>query len=345
MTKDVRASRKKIVQANDIVVHRASVNFTRPTGHERFPVAAFVNAAFGLPQWRIGPSGRAVVAGGNEKGILFLTGSFQRIHDLAQHVITLIDPVGVFALLAGDPALADELGRRNNRAVGRAHGEIEEKRLLLPGTLLDVLDGLADHQRLVLDPLHVGHHPVLLNDRADVAGVGKAIEIINAKRVGAIDEPGANGKLLFRARHSIDPIHAEMPLADAGGVVATALKKGGHCETALGNDRGRVGLQHAKLANSGWIPAGQQSVSGWRAVGRRRVRVSEAHALLGQVVEIGRLEGRISPVGLRLAVADIIEENENNIGRLLRLGQNHQWQQQSNQSWIISNQRRFPQEQ
>ena len=53
--------------------------------------------------------------------------------------------------------------------------------------------------------------------------------------------------------------------------------------------------------------------------------IVEAYALLSQVVEIGRLEGRISPVGLRLAVADIIEEIENNIGRLIRLGQNHQW--------------------
>ena len=247
-------------------------------------------------------------------------------------MITLIDPVGIFALLAGDSALAGELGRRNNRAVGRTHGEIEEKRLLLPGTLFDVLDGLADHQRLVLDPLHVGHHPVLLNDRADVAGVGKAIEIIKAKRVGAIDEPGAKGKLLFRARHSIDPLHAEMPLADASGVVATALKKGGHREAGLGNDRSRVGLQDTELTDSAWIAAGQHTVARRRTVGGRRVCVSEAHTLLVQVVEIGRLEDRISPVGLRLAVADIIEENENNIGRLLRLNQNHQWQQQSNQS-------------
>ena len=150
--------------------------------------------------------------------------------------------------------------------------------------------------------------------------MGEAVEIIKAERVRAIGELGANGKLLLRTRHSINPLHTEMPLADAGSMVATALKKGGYSETALGNDRGRVGLQHAKLANSEWISAGQQSVAGWRAVCCRRVCIGEAHALLGQVVEIGRLEGRISPIGFRLAVADIIEENENNIGRLLRLG-------------------------
>ena len=114
-----------------------------------------------------------------------------------------------------------------------------------------------------------------------------------------------------------------MPLADAGGVVATALKKGGHCETPLGNDRGRVGLQYTELTYSAWISAGQHTVARRCAVGGRRVRVGEAHPLLGQPVNIRRLEAGISPVRLRLAVADIIEENENNIGRLLRLGQNH----------------------
>jgi len=49
---------------------------------------------------------------------------------------------------------------------------------------LKVLDGLLDHERLVFNRLHLFHDRVLLDDRSNVSGVGKSVEIVEAHGIG-----------------------------------------------------------------------------------------------------------------------------------------------------------------
>jgi hypothetical protein len=65
---------------------------------------------------------------------------------LAEHVVALIDPVAVFRVVFHiilGPALADEFRCRGDGRVRRAHGEIEEERLV-GLALANPLDRLGD---------------------------------------------------------------------------------------------------------------------------------------------------------------------------------------------------------
>ena len=104
-------------------------------------------------------------------------------------MIALKDPVTVFRILfdgiycAGFPI---EFRGGNDRCVGRAHREVEKERLVVLA-LFEPLNGFADHARLVLHILDVFDDLVLLDDRADVAGVGETVEVVEAKLVRAAE--------------------------------------------------------------------------------------------------------------------------------------------------------------
>ena len=102
--------------------------------------------------------------------------------------------------------------------------------------------------------------------------------------------------------------------ADAGSVVALSLEERGHGKATLRNDRRRIGLQHTELPDARRIPSGQYPVAGRRAVGRSRVGIGKSDALRREAVDVGRLERRILAVARRLAIAEVIEQDEDNIG-------------------------------
>ena len=84
--------------------------------------------------------------------------------------------------------------------------------------LVDPLDRLLDHQRLILDRFDVGDDAILFDDRADVAGVREAAEVIEADAFGPSVIFAPERHLLLGARLAVHPVHAEVPLADAGRV-------------------------------------------------------------------------------------------------------------------------------
>ena len=121
--------------------------------------------------------------------------------------------------------------------MGRTDGKIEEEGYVFLGSRIQVFQGLFNHHGLVFDALYVGHHRVLLDDSPDIAGMGEAIEIIEAESIRAIRHAGSDGKLLGLAFFYLHPVHSEVPLADAGGVVALALEERGYSQPGLRNDR------------------------------------------------------------------------------------------------------------
>ena len=90
---------------------------------------------------------------------------------------------------------------------------------------------------------------------------------------GSIASPNAGGS---RRR----PAQAEVPLADAGGVVAVLLEQRGDGHAA-GLDQGRgVSAEHALLEpRPPGVSAGEDAVAGGRADRRAGVGVGEAHPL------------------------------------------------------------------
>ena len=180
LAEQVRAGGEEVVQANHLVAQGTGLYLPRPTSHERLPVSTLVDAALVVPQRFIASTGRPVVTGRNKESVLVLSIALQGLHDLAQHIVALVDPVAIFAFFALHTALAHEFLRRDDRAVGRADRKIEKERLVLLGPLIEILQGLLDHHGLVLDRLHVSNRLVLLDDRTDVAGMGESIEIVEA---------------------------------------------------------------------------------------------------------------------------------------------------------------------
>ena len=108
--------------------------------------------------------------------------------DLTHDPIALVDPIAIDL----GAALALELRRGHDGRVGNTERQIEEERPARLGPLVDVRHGLLGQQRLDLDGLDIGNDLVLLDDHADVAGVGVAAKVIEAAGDGAIGGPRAD---------------------------------------------------------------------------------------------------------------------------------------------------------
>ena len=203
----------------------------------------------------------------------------------------------------------------------RAHGEVEKERFIrCGGTLFEILDGFRNHDRLVFDRLHVLDDSVLLDDGLDVAGVGEAVEVVEADRVGTPGHLVADFQLVFYLGLAfllgLTPFHAEVPLADAGGVVTIVLQERGDGETRLRNQGRGEGIQHSVLANPVRVATSHKTIAGRRATGGGGVPVGEAHAFLGHTVDVWCLEEAVGTITGWLAVTHVVEENENNIRSL-----------------------------
>ena len=118
---------------------------------------------------------------------------------------------------------------RHDRAVGRTDGKIEEEGYVFLGSRIRYSKAFL----IIMgwfSMLFVGHR-VLLDDSPDIAGMGEAIEIIEAESIRAIRHAGSDGS---SSDLPFYPVHSEVPLADAGGVVALALEERGYSQRVFG---------------------------------------------------------------------------------------------------------------
>ena len=117
----------------------------------------------------------------------------------------------------------------------------------------------------------------------------------------------------------IEEGHAQMPLADHGGGVAGLAKHLREREPArLDQARAVDAGEHSAHAVAERHAARQNAVPGRRADCRRAVRVCEAQALPGKVVEVLGLDLRLVVVSAYVAVSEVVREDQQDVGRAAR---------------------------
>ena len=96
----------------------------------------------------------------------------------------------------------------------------------------------------------------------------------------------------------------QVPLADRGGRVAEGLQPVGDRRFFSGQP-GRVGAAVELVAEARLIAAGHQAGPRRAAVGRRDVALREAHAVLGDRVDVRRRDV-LAPLATQFAPAEIV---------------------------------------
>lgn len=162
----------------------------------------------------------------------------------------------------------------------------------------------------------VGHH---------VEGGADAEVVVKADGVGAVGgglgEIGAEGLLTAFDAEFVDgfarvqrPVHAEVPFADAGGVVALALEHGGDGEAPLLDEA------RAETAEDGFlqlaapvVAAGDDTVTRGRADGGGGVCVGEDDALTREAVYVRGGDLAFGVQAAHVTIAEVVAEDEDEV--------------------------------
>ena len=186
---------------------------------------------------------------------------------------------------------------------------------------VDCLEGRAG--RAFAQPLLGGrgllHHMVALQpgEWRHIQRGGDAVELIEAER----RRPAAErlrvvdiGRLLALGAGLALPAEAEMPLAEAGGVVALLAQHGGDGQAAGRNERARAAVEHAVLQpRAPGIAAGEQTVARRRADRRARMAVGAGQSLTCQPVHVRRGDLAVGVEALHVAIAQIIGQQVDDV--------------------------------
>ena len=164
------------------------------------------------------------------------------------------------------------------------------------------------------------HHRILLQDTADVAGMGEPVKVVEAEGIRAIFETGSDRRGVGPGLLVSGPVQSEVPFPDAGGVVTLPLEKGRHRQPFPGDDRRGIGVEDAELSDPGRIAASKETIPGRRAVGRRGMGVRESHSFPCQAIEGGGLEGGIPPVARGLSPPEIVIQDKDDVRAFHRPG-------------------------
>ena len=109
--------------------------------------------------------------------------------------------------------------------------------------------------------------------------------------------------------------HPEMPLAETAGHIALLLEETRERESVPGDQRSRETPEHAVLqARAPVVTTGQQAVARRRADARRGMTVREAHAALGQGVEMRGQNLTLRVIGTEVAEALVVGQDDDDIG-------------------------------
>jgi hypothetical protein len=110
-----------------------------------------------------------------------------------------------------------------------------------------------------------------------------------------------------------------MPLAVVAGRVAGVRERFTDGHFPLRQTVGDAAKRHRMRAGTNRPSAGHETGAARRAL-RLHVRVQEAHAILGQRVDARRscTTRDATPINPNLAVTEVVGQNENNVGFLVR---------------------------
>ena len=283
----------------DAAADRSARNASGEARQKRFAHAAFIGGAF-APAQLAGAAliPRSVVRGEHHQRAIVEALFLEFGQDFADAPIEFLHHVAVQA----ERRLAAEALRRRQRNVGEGVRHVEEE-----GRVLGALDelkrllGVARRQGLQHRGLLEGLGVVHQGPRGHVVGVGDAEVFVEAA-----------------LRRQVLRLMAEVPLADAHGLVALRFQQGG--ERGLG--LGETGLirrhEHVGHAGSGGVAAGEQRRPRRGANGIGGIELREAHALRRHAVQVGR--ANFGAVTAEVAIAEIVGVDHDDVGRALRRG-------------------------
>ena len=224
-----------------------------------------------------------VITGDNDERVLREVIPLQRFKNPAEEGVALEKPVAILGILLHQvlgAALPDKLIRRHDGLMRNADREVEKKWLAC-FPLVEPLHHFLRHERLVRHRRHMGDHLILFDDGADIPGVREAVKVIKPERIGTTSHLRPDWHFLFATWLTSYPIHAEMPLADAGRRVTLRLEQRCHRRATRRDNRlGECG-QHTELPDAGRIAPREKAVASWGANCRGRVRIREPHPLRG----------------------------------------------------------------
>ena len=110
------------------------------------------------------------------------------------------------------------------------------------------------------------------------------------------------------------PAQTQVPLADAGRVVAVLAQQGCHGRPLRLDERQLVVVEHLLLQRAApAIAAGEQAVAGRRADRGRRVHVGEAHTMAGQTIHVRGGNPGVAVVAARIPVTHVVGEEANDV--------------------------------
>ena len=141
-----------------------------------------------------------------------------------------------------------------------------------------------------------------------------------ADRPGEIDAPARFAFLdvvveLFRARLE-SPVHAEVPLADASGVIPALLEKRRHGESSRLDQPRAHPAQHAALeARTPIIAAGENAVARRRTDRRTGMRIGENHSGRGQSVHVRRGDLAVGIEAFNVPITQVIAKQIHDVRR------------------------------
>ena len=109
----------------------------------------------------------------------------------------------------------------------------------------------------------------------------------------------------------------EVPFADAGGRVTVLLEQFSNREPIRRDERFVPRSEHIALESCApRVTTREKRISSGGAHRRRGMRILEPHALTSETVEVGGGDLRVLVVASKVAVTQIIGENEDDIGLL-----------------------------
>ena len=134
--------------------------------------------------------------------------------------------------------------------------------------------------------------------------------------VGSRTKTHAGSAHTHRLAFPIEPLHAQMPLADACGCVALRFEERRDRRLIRLNQRRTESIEHALVQpRPPTVAARHQSVTRRRAHTRGRVCIRKAHALLGNPIHVRRRDLGLRVVALGISPAHVVRQNQDDVGR------------------------------
>ena len=259
---------------------------------------------------------RAVVAGEDDQRVVPHAGLLELRHDLPDRLVGIGHHVAEVALRVVAVALVSRgakplgipvggVGRGIEGAVREDHRIVYEERFLFV-FIDEIADEIGAYLRAVFAVVEILLHTAELQLRIDEAAVDIFTVLIRSAAAGVLPEAGLlEAKVLWRIF-----VAPELPFTSNGGGVSGRLE--------LMGEGGLLASQPAERhVIADVVLAGHKLNPRRRADGIGET-VGEAHALRGQLVEVGRLAG-FTTVGRQRLIAHVVGHDENDIGLVIGL--------------------------